>query len=311
MIRPLSLLILIALAILPHTLLAVKFDKQAVQSFRRNQFGANGYGDYWQDVLHNTNNPIPTGFTKYPEHPQALIVVVTETVIAYVYVAPPGEDNNSENLPPKPTDTSGSSDSDSDSDSSTSCSTSDTSDTNEDVDPTDDDNSADHTDQTDGPNHTTDAHPTSDIDSSDKPDEPTKSDKPNSPKPTDSGNQSDNWKDMLDEVNNIRAEVGRAPLKLDDRLNSMAQAHSDYQKSISKMTHDDPAGSLGKRCTDYGVKWSGVAENVAWNYKDVSAAVKGWRKSDGHYKNMIGDFTIVGFGVNNLYWTQVFAKERQ
>ncbi|KAJ2294416.1 hypothetical protein IWW55_005662 [Coemansia sp. RSA 2706] len=98
--------------------------------------------------------------------------------------------------------------------------------------------------------------------------------------------------------------------QLDDRLNKMAEAHSDYQASISHMTHDDTAGSLGQRATQAGVKWSRVAENVAMGYKDVSSAVTGWRNSPGHYNNMIGDYTIIGFGENSNYWTQEFAKSR-
>ncbi|KAJ2006187.1 hypothetical protein GGI04_001954 [Coemansia thaxteri] len=113
---------------------------------------------------------------------------------------------------------------------------------------------------------------------------------------------------MLSQVNSIRAEVGKGPLQLDSRLNTMAQDHSNYQDSISQMTHDDSAGSLGQRCSDVGLEWQGVAENVAWNYPDVSAVVTGWKNSPGHYQNMIGDYTVVGFGVTNLYWTQDFAR---
>ncbi|KAJ1834160.1 hypothetical protein LPJ63_002184 [Coemansia sp. RSA 2711] len=119
------------------------------------------------------------------------------------------------------------------------------------------------------------------------------------------------WKtNMLKQVNAIRASVGKPALQLDDRLNKMAEAHSDYQASISHMTHDDTAGSLGQRATQAGVKWSRVAENVAMGYKDVSSAVTGWRNSPGHYNNMIGDYTIIGFGENSNYWTQEFAKSR-
>ncbi|PIA16425.1 SCP-domain-containing protein [Coemansia reversa NRRL 1564] len=122
-------------------------------------------------------------------------------------------------------------------------------------------------------------------------------------------NPDDGWKSqMLQQVNAIRAEVGKGPLTIDERLNSMAQAHSNYQSSASTMTHSDPSGSLGSRCSQYGIDWSGVAENVAWNYKDVTEVVQGWKDSPGHYENIIGDYNAVGFGVTNLYWTQDFAK---
>ncbi|KAJ2362735.1 hypothetical protein H4S02_005991 [Coemansia sp. RSA 2611] len=113
---------------------------------------------------------------------------------------------------------------------------------------------------------------------------------------------------MLEQVNAIRAEVGKPALAVDQRLNSMAQAHSNYQASAATMTHSDPAGGLGDRCSDYGIDWRGVAENVAWNYQDVTDVVTGWKNSPGHYQNIIGDYNYVGFGVTDLYWTQDFAK---
>ncbi|KAJ1822452.1 hypothetical protein LPJ56_000775 [Coemansia sp. RSA 2599] len=113
---------------------------------------------------------------------------------------------------------------------------------------------------------------------------------------------------MLKKLNDLRATVGKKALMLDTRMNDMAQSHSEYQNSIQKMTHADSAGGLGQRCSDVGVSWSGVAENVAWNYEDVDAVMEGWRKSDGHYHNMVGDYDIVGFGETNKYWTQDFAS---
>ncbi|KAJ2509355.1 hypothetical protein IWW47_000053 [Coemansia sp. RSA 2052] len=113
---------------------------------------------------------------------------------------------------------------------------------------------------------------------------------------------------MLSQVNSIRAAAGKPPLRLDSRMNTMAQDHSEYQNRINKMTHDDASGSLGQRCSNVGLQWRGVAENVAWNYPDVTAVVKGWKNSSGHYANMVGDYSVVGFGESDKYWTQDFAK---
>lgn len=117
------------------------------------------------------------------------------------------------------------------------------------------------------------------------------------------------WKqDMLNQLNQLRAQYGRGPLRLDQRLNTMAERHSNYQASINDMTHQDVAGTLGDRCSQVGIDWSNVAENVAWNYPDVSAVMVGWKNSPGHFENMMGDYNIVGFGETNKYWTQDFAK---
>ncbi|PIA15181.1 hypothetical protein COEREDRAFT_88040 [Coemansia reversa NRRL 1564] len=311
-IQPLSLLILLVLAIFPHTLLAEQFDKQRVRPLRRDHSSVDGYLNYWQNLLDANYNPVPTGLTKTPEHRQTLTVVVTETVIAYVYVAPPGENDGLGNLPSGPTENYKPSNSDSDTtdtpsdyNDSTDCTNS-----TSNVEPTNDTDLAINTDQTDNPNYTSDTSLTSNMDLPDNTDQADDADQTTLPKPTDSVHQSNDWKtDMLNKVNEIRAAAKKPPLKLDDRMNSMAQAHSDYQESISKTTHEDPAGGIGKRCSIYGVKWSGVAENVLWGSNDVTAAVKKWRNSGGHYANMIGNYEIVGFGVNKLYWTQTFAKE--
>ncbi|KAI9500396.1 CAP domain-containing protein [Coemansia spiralis] len=113
---------------------------------------------------------------------------------------------------------------------------------------------------------------------------------------------------MLSELNAIRAAVGKPALTLDSTLSKIAQKHSDYQASVNTMTHSDPSGTLGARFSADGVSWEGAAENIAWNQADVSAVMKAWKNSPGHYENMIGDYTSVGFGVTNLYWTQDFLK---
>ena len=70
-----------------------------------------------------------------------------------------------------------------------------------------------------------------------------------------------------------------------------------------------------------GYKWmnsktgSMVAENIAGGQNSVSAVMRGWRNSAGHYKNMVEpQFTHAGFGMAvNLgskykkYWVQNFG----
>ncbi|KAJ2720694.1 hypothetical protein GGI07_004461 [Coemansia sp. Benny D115] len=126
---------------------------------------------------------------------------------------------------------------------------------------------------------------------------------------TESSSSAADWMtDMLNRVNAVRAAAGRSPLSLDTNLNSIAQKHSQYQSSINSMTHSDPAGSLGTRLTADNISWRGAAENIAWNQPDVAAVMSAWINSSGHYANMVGDYTRVGFGVYNRYWTQDFIK---
>ncbi|KAJ2712924.1 hypothetical protein H4R19_002505 [Coemansia spiralis] len=114
---------------------------------------------------------------------------------------------------------------------------------------------------------------------------------------------------MLKLVNELRAEAKMPPVKLDDRLNRMAQDHSVHQANIRTMTHDDPDGALGERLAKYSItNWRGVSENVARGSTDVAGAFQQWKNSPGHYNNMAGEMTIAGFGVSNYFWTQNFAK---
>ncbi|KAJ1861016.1 hypothetical protein LPJ73_001154, partial [Coemansia sp. RSA 2703] len=120
--------------------------------------------------------------------------------------------------------------------------------------------------------------------------------------------QQDDWRqEMLTLLNNLRAKVGKKALVLNSNMNKLAQDHSDYQASIKTMTHNDTK-PLGDRVKAYGIRWGGIAENVVYNTKTVSQAIQAWANSPGHYRNMIGDYEIVGFGETNLYWTQNFAS---
>ncbi|KAJ2691847.1 hypothetical protein GGH99_002125 [Coemansia sp. RSA 1285] len=124
-----------------------------------------------------------------------------------------------------------------------------------------------------------------------------------------SSDASDWMNEMLTQLNAIRASAGKAALTLSSELSAVAQKHSEYQSSAKSMTHSDPSGTLGSRLNALRVAWLGAAENIAWNQKDVSAVMDAWKNSAGHYANMIGDYTSVGFGVSNLYWTQDFVKD--
>ncbi|KAJ2705873.1 hypothetical protein FB645_002057 [Coemansia sp. IMI 203386] len=120
---------------------------------------------------------------------------------------------------------------------------------------------------------------------------------------------SDDWRsEMLSRLNEVRAAAGKSAVTLDSNLNTIAQSHSQYQSSVNQMTHSDPSGSLGTRLNARSISWMGSAENIAWNQRNVASVMAAWTKSSGHYANMIGDYTRVGFGESNLYWTQDFIK---
>lgn len=121
-------------------------------------------------------------------------------------------------------------------------------------------------------------------------------------------------------INEVRANGCRCggqrmppvePLTTNDRLTTAARQHSADQAALRNRQHAGSDGSnVGSRVTRAGYTWRGVAENVAWNYPTVEAAVEGWLSSTGHCKNIMNAaFTHMGIGVDNRYWTQVFARQ--
>ncbi|KAJ2871157.1 hypothetical protein FB639_004510, partial [Coemansia asiatica] len=107
----------------------------------------------------------------------------------------------------------------------------------------------------------------------------------------------DNWKTgMLDLLNQLRAKYGKVALQLDDRLNYVAGAHSNFQSNIRTMTHNDTL-TLAVRIDKMGVKWRSIGENVAVGQKTVDQVMQGWTSSQEHFNNMIGNYDIVGFGM--------------
>ncbi|HEX9259634.1 MAG TPA: CAP domain-containing protein [Acidimicrobiales bacterium] len=110
--------------------------------------------------------------------------------------------------------------------------------------------------------------------------------------------------------------MGAGPVAMCGNLTQAAQAHSDDQATMRKMTHIGSDGStLVVRLNRSGylpaASW-GVGENVAWNFSSPSSVMTAWMNSAGHRANIVNPaFTHVGFGLTNFgngyYWTQDFG----
>jgi uncharacterized protein YkwD len=117
---------------------------------------------------------------------------------------------------------------------------------------------------------------------------------------------------MLNRLNAIRRAADQPALHLNSQLTKIAQAHSFDQWVHGHMSHTGSDGSsLGERVTRSDYSWSRVGENVARGQSSIAQVMQSWTNSPGHYRNMIGDFTEVGFGHENGFWTQVFAAPLQ
>ncbi len=103
-------------------------------------------------------------------------------------------------------------------------------------------------------------------------------------------------KEMLDLINDVRKQVARSPLVLDDDLHEIAQYHSDNMASQGFFGHTDPAGmGPGDRAKKFGFKGP-VGENISKSFSVVGAHT-GLYWSAAHRGNMLSDkWGRVGLG---------------
>lgn len=121
---------------------------------------------------------------------------------------------------------------------------------------------------------------------------------------------------LLNLTNAERAKVGLAALVLADKLNEIAQFHSDDMSVRNFFGHDDPDGNgPGDRAAKFGYS-GGIGENIA-SSMSVEGAHNGLYWSAAHRSNMLGKSWItVGFGIakaanpsKNLLVTENFGDQ--
>lgn len=119
------------------------------------------------------------------------------------------------------------------------------------------------------------------------------------------------------QVNEYRASQNLPPLELDSRISQEAVKHSEAMANGQvKFSHD---GSKQRfEMISAQISYQKIAENLAYNsgYADPGKkAVEGWIASDGHRRNMEGDFNLTGIGIaknakGEYYFTQIFVRTR-
>jgi uncharacterized protein YkwD len=120
-------------------------------------------------------------------------------------------------------------------------------------------------------------------------------------------------KEVNQQINEYRASKKLPPLRVDPRISQIARIHSENMANGKvRFSHDGFEG----RAKAITIPYQSVAENVAYNmgYSDpVDKAVDGWIKSEGHRKNMEGQFNLTGIGIaknakGEYYFTQLFVR---
>ena len=126
-------------------------------------------------------------------------------------------------------------------------------------------------------------------------------------------------------TNEWRSANKVAPLAVNDKLTRAAQGHADNMARQDKYGDEGKGGHIldGKnpkdRIEEAGYKFSTFGENVHCIVRSADPAkqaVEGWKKSEGHNKNMLSEkFTQLGVGAarsnsGKWYFVQVFGSPR-
>jgi uncharacterized protein YkwD len=119
--------------------------------------------------------------------------------------------------------------------------------------------------------------------------------------------------DILVRVNEYREAIGLLPLEWDSRLVDSARAHSQWMADTRQFSHDSDLPGLkthAQRMSKAGYRWTSAGENIAFGTGELNnseAMFKGWFESPGHHRTMVGDYTHLGVGHVDVYWTQNFG----
>ena len=121
--------------------------------------------------------------------------------------------------------------------------------------------------------------------------------------------------EMLELVNEERAKVGVAPLKLDERLNASAQEKADDMQNRDYYGHVSPEGVHGYSLAENRTKGSCglVGENIIKNRYDANSqnTINGWMNSEPHRKAILDSrYTKTGFGISKGSIVQHFCEEK-
>lgn len=108
-------------------------------------------------------------------------------------------------------------------------------------------------------------------------------------------------------MNQHRAAIGRAPLKVSPSLNRMAAWMANDQATKVGLSHTDSLGrNPWQRAADCGAVASG--ENAAVTGPDALTTFNAWMNSPGHKAIIEGNFRMVGIGNHGAYWTADFGN---
>ena len=125
--------------------------------------------------------------------------------------------------------------------------------------------------------------------------------------------------EMLAAVNQLRASGTTCggesmppvkPLVWSAKLEKAAVAHTVYMNETNNFSHQGKNGSWPEdRIKAVGYEYDRVGENIGKGYKDIPAAIVGWKESTGHCKQMMSaEVTEMAAAKVGPYWCQKYGK---
>ncbi len=104
--------------------------------------------------------------------------------------------------------------------------------------------------------------------------------------------------ELLESTNIVRSDNSKAPLTLNAKLNASAQRKCEDMIKRNYWSHNSPDGiEPWHFINESGYQYSKSGENLAYGFPSENAVVNGWMNSELHRKNLMDDFTEVGFGI--------------
>ncbi|WP_153797132.1 CAP domain-containing protein [Foetidibacter luteolus] len=120
--------------------------------------------------------------------------------------------------------------------------------------------------------------------------------------------------EILDNINQYRASIGKPAMK-----NAPAASAEAAKHSASMASKSSGFGHAGFKIRITNITRqigpvSAAAENVAYGKLTAREVVDGWIKSPGHKKNIEGVYTLSGIGLAKndkgvIFFTQIFLKK--
>ena len=119
---------------------------------------------------------------------------------------------------------------------------------------------------------------------------------------------------ILELVNSQRTNRGIPKLKIDEKLNRLAQMKAEDMAANKYFSHNSPTyGSAFDMMQEYNYSYRTAGENIAKGQKTPQSVMRAWMGSSGHRANILkSSYSKLGVGYalsksGTPYWVQIFA----